>query len=109
MIKLLDSEGLKTKVERGNRVFPITDNAQSVIDALESKLKKLKVKVITNAHVTDILEEDRKVIGVEYIHENKKQIMKADKVIIATRRLKLFKYGFKSEKDIRLLKSMDIL
>lgn len=89
MIKLLESEGLKTKVERGNRVFPVTDNAQSVIDALYSKLKKLKVKIVTNAEVKDIVVKNEEVIGVEYIYENKKQVMKADKVIMATRRIKL--------------------
>lgn len=89
IVKLLESEGVKTKVERGNRVFPVTDNAQSVIDALYSKLKKLKVKIITNAEVKDIVVENGEVIGVEYIYENKKQIMKADKVIMATRRSKL--------------------
>ena len=87
----------------------MTDNAQSVIDALKRKLKKLKVEIITNAHVTDIIEKDKRAIGVEYIYEDKKEMIKADKVIIATRRTKLFRYRFKSEKDIKLRKNMDIL
>jgi len=100
---------MKTKVERGNRVFPISDNAQSVIDALKSRLKKLRVKIITNARVTDIIEENSRVLGVEYICDNKKQIMKADKIIIATRWIKLFRNRLKSEMDMKLQKNMDIL
>lgn len=71
-------------MERGNRVFPVTDNAQSVVDALQSKLKKLKVNIITKANVTDIIEQNGKIIGVEYIFQDRKQIIKADKVILAT-------------------------
>ena len=37
IIKLL---GIPTKVERGNRVFPVSDRAQDVVDALERKLNK---------------------------------------------------------------------
>ena len=61
MINLLKEEGLETKVERGNRVFPVTDKAQSVIDALYSRLKKLGVRIITNARVTDVEVEESRV------------------------------------------------
>ena len=61
MQNLLKEEGLETKVERGNRVFPVTDNAQSVIDALYTKLKKLGVKIIFNAKVIDLKISDETV------------------------------------------------
>lgn len=109
IIQILESEGLRTKVERGDRVFPITDNAQSVIDALYSKLRKLNVKVITNAEAKDIIVHEGIVKGVEYIYEGKKQIIEADKVIMATRRSELQSNWFKPEKDIKLQKHMVIL
>lgn len=84
IINLLKTEGLETKVERGSRVFPITDNSQSVIDALYSKLKKLNVKVITNAEVTDIIIKDGKVYGVKYKEEHTEKQIEANKVIIAS-------------------------
>ena len=84
IINLLKKEGLETKVERGNRVFPVTDNAQSVIDALYRILKKQKVKILTNAKVEDIIVKNSEVIGVKYIVDNAEQIMEADKIIIAT-------------------------
>lgn len=38
--------GVKLKVERGNRVFPVSDKAADIIDALFFELKRLKVSVI---------------------------------------------------------------
>ena len=80
IINLLKKEGLKTKEERGNRIFPVTDRASDVLDALIKKLKKQKVKIITNAKVDEILVKDGKVIGV--MVGNKKY--DAEKVILAT-------------------------
>ncbi len=84
IINLLQEEGLNTKIERGNRVFPVTDNSQSVIDALNHRLNKLKVKVITNARVIDIDVKDNRVTGVEYVSDGEQKHIFADKVIIAT-------------------------
>ena len=84
IINLLKEEGLDTKVERGNRVFPVTDNAQSVIDALHRILKKSRAKVICNAKVLDLIVEENKLVGVSYILDGKCENIKADKVILAT-------------------------
>ena len=84
IITLLKNEGLETKVERGNRVFPVTDNAQSVIDALYSKLKKQNVEIITNVNVIDIIVNKNKVKGVKVIYDNQEKDIIADKVILAT-------------------------
>ena len=80
IINLLKEEGLKTKEERGNRVFPVTDRASDVLDALIKKLKKQGVKIITNCKVDEILTEENRVIGVKA--QNK--IYEADKIILAT-------------------------
>ncbi len=90
IINLLDTEGLKCKEERGNRVFPVTDKAVDVLNALLSKLKKLNVKIHTNEKVERILaqevinelngENSVKVIGVKAGEKT----YKADKVILAT-------------------------
>lgn len=61
IINLLKEEGLDTKVERGNRIFPVTDSAGSVIDALYTKLRKLGVKVITGARVIDLEVSENKI------------------------------------------------
>ena len=80
IINLLKEEGLKTKEERGNRVFPVTDRASDVLDALIKKLKKQGVKIITNCKADEILTEKNRVIGVKA--QNK--IYEADKIILAT-------------------------
>lgn len=90
IIRILKEEGLETKIERGNRVFPVTDNAQSVIDALQRRLRRLNVKIITNANVIDILVEEGKAIGAKYLFEDQTKIIRADKIILAVRRCKLY-------------------
>lgn len=84
IIEILKGEGLDTKIERGERVFPVTDNAQSVIDALYRKLKKLNVEIITNAAVEDIEVKENKVSGVKYKKDNAVKVILADKVILST-------------------------
>jgi len=55
IIQLIENEGVKTKNERGNRVFPVSDKAQDVAYALTSYLKKTNAKVLLNSRVTKIL------------------------------------------------------
>lgn len=81
---MLKEEGLETKLERGNRIFPVTDNAGSVIDALYKRLKKLNVKIKTNTEVTELIVKDNKVVGVKYLENGNKQEETADKIILAT-------------------------
>ena len=56
--------GVPLKTERGNRVFPVSDNANDIADALAREMKKLGVRVI-NKRVTKILTEDGAVCGVK--------------------------------------------
>ena len=83
IINLLKQEGLEVKVERGNRIFPVTDKAKDVLDALVKRLKRLNVKITTNAKVNKIIlnNEENKVDAVEL--ENGEKI-KANKIILAT-------------------------
>lgn len=53
IIKLLD---IPTKVERGNRIFPVSDKAQDVVNAFEKQLKG--VKIIKDIKVEEILTEN---------------------------------------------------
>lgn len=85
IIKLLENEGVETKVERGNRIFPKSDKSQDVQKALIKILKKLNVKIILNAKVQSILVDDEnKAYGVFYTLGVSKEKFLADKVIIAT-------------------------
>jgi predicted Rossmann fold flavoprotein len=86
LIKFLEDLGLKTQVERGNRVFPQSERALDVFLALVSPLEASSLcKIIKNTSVTRILKEENKVCGVEVIDKNisKKQKYFADKIILA--------------------------
>ena len=77
--RFFEEAGCRLKVERGNRVFPVSDRSQSVLDALKNELRKAQVSVKT-ARVTSLLTEDGAVIGVETDSES----IYADWVILAT-------------------------
>lgn len=64
LLELLHSWGLKTKVERGGRVFPESDSALEVRNIFMKILKKYKVQVHLNEPVTSITVEDGRVVGV---------------------------------------------
>lgn len=81
IIQLLKEEGLEVKEERGNRIFPVTDNAIDVLNALLKRVKKLKIDVKLKAKVNEIIVENNKAIGVIY---NDKEKIYADKIILAT-------------------------
>ena len=81
IIEMLKSNGLEVKQERGNRIFPVTDKASSVLDCFIQELKKYNVKIKTGKKVIKILEENNQVIGVEL---SDGEVINADKVILAT-------------------------
>ena len=71
--------GCALKTERGNRVFPVTDKSQSVLDALQKELRRLNIPVKT-ARVRNILTENGEVTGVQTQNEK----LSAKWVILAT-------------------------
>ena len=80
VIDFFEEQGVATKVERGQRVFPVSDKAQDVVDAMVSRLRELGVKLETDTAVKDILTEEGKVRGVRL---KSGAIYKADAVILA--------------------------
>lgn len=82
IIELLKQNGLETKIERGNRIFPITDKAEDVLKAIQKELTKLKVNIKTNCKIKEvIIDKENKVLGIK--SEENVEIY-ADKVILAT-------------------------
>lgn len=56
--------GVETKTERGGRVFPVSDEAEKVVEALKAYLAEKNVEVRLQAAVEEILTEDGQVRGV---------------------------------------------
>ena len=56
-VELFESFGLRTKTERGKRVFPVSDKSSDVIRALENECRRLGVSVHLHAEVRELLTE----------------------------------------------------
>ena len=68
IMDFFESHGCKLKVERGNRVFPLTDKASSVLECLRNMMHRSGVQ-IKNDRVLDILADDTGVTGVRTARE----------------------------------------
>ncbi len=63
-MSFFENLGLSLKTERGNRVFPVSDKATDVVDALERYINSNGVKVISGHTVRALIVEDSSVKGV---------------------------------------------
>jgi len=55
--------GCELKTERGNRVFPVSDKSQTVLDALQAELRRLRVTIRTG-RVLEVLTQEGRAAGV---------------------------------------------
>lgn len=84
--------GMPWKVERGNRVFPVSDHSSDVTKALERAMDQAGVKVLLQTEVKDIRTHGEQVAGVEVKrrgpggerHREHTEVLPADAVIVAT-------------------------
>lgn len=81
MIELVESLGVPTKVERGKRVFPVSDKAADVSEALKKYMKKNGVKLHLEKGIKDIVTENNKIKGI--VTDDGKEL-DFDAVIVAT-------------------------
>ena len=81
VIELLEKLGCPMKIERGNRVFPLSDHSSDVIRALEQGLRQNGVEIRLNTKVKNILKDNGCAAGVRLAGGD---TVKADKVIVAT-------------------------
>lgn len=79
IMEFFENSGCPLKTERGNRVFPVSDKAQSILDALRSEMRRSGVTVKT-ARVKAIDTENNIVCGVVTQHET----FETKAVILAT-------------------------
>lgn len=77
----MENNGCPLKVERGGRVFPVSDHASDVIKALTKALSDNRVDIKLNTEVTGLIVEEGFAKGV--ILKNKKEL-RGDKIIVAT-------------------------
>lgn len=81
IINLMEKNGLKVKNERGNRIFPVTDRAEDVLNVFVKELRKNKVDVRTGIKVEKILVKENKIIGIEVLPRER---ILCDKIVLST-------------------------
>lgn len=89
VMDFFESLGCRLKVERGNRVFPVSDHSSDVIAALNNCMRKEQVKVLFHTSVAEILtredalEKEKKKSHVTGVKLSDGQVLAADAVILA--------------------------
>lgn len=81
VMEYFHSLGVKTKVERGGRVFPISDNAMDIVNALKSELIKYKVSILYHNTLKDLIVDEAKILHGVVLNSGK--TIQCDKCIIA--------------------------
>jgi len=81
VIDFFENLGLQTKVERGQRVFPLSDNAKDVVAALKRYLVSYNVEIMLNSSVKEIITESEKVTKI-ILHSGEE--ITADNYIVTT-------------------------
>ncbi|EHI56511.1 hypothetical protein HMPREF9333_00373 [Johnsonella ignava ATCC 51276] len=81
IMKILEDGGCRLKIERGNRVFPVSDHSSDVINTLYKLLKNAGVNIKLNCIIKKLLINDRKCSGVVLANGSS---ISADAVIVAT-------------------------
>ena len=76
-----EQHGLQLKVERGRRVFPLSDNAHEVVEVLVQALHEAGVKIEYNLRAKELALQNKQIIGV---YDYPGRLYPADAVIIAT-------------------------
>ncbi len=116
VMKDFNKWGIDLKLERGNRVFPVSDRSSDIIKALQNQLAKRKIKVIYNTSV-------RKLIYEPYVSENLKdkymyqvkgvelsgegRLLAADVIVLATGGLSYPSTGSTGD-GLKLIRKMGI-
>ena len=79
-INWYEKRGVKLKTEPDGRMFPITDNSETIIDCLTSEVINHKVKIITGAAVSSIIKKE----NLFCVTTSANDIFSFDKVLVAT-------------------------
>jgi len=84
IIFLLEKLGVKTTTERGDRVFPVSNNAKDIVNSLLHRIQNSNITIQYKTTVKQIITEDNQVKGITIFHKNKTEFISAKHVIIAT-------------------------
>jgi len=78
-MKWFEDRGIKLKIEQDGRVFPVSNNSQTIIDCFLSEVKRLNIKVLYNHSVKSISLKNN-----EWLIHTDKQDFNSFKLLVAT-------------------------
>lgn len=81
IMSLMESLGVPLKIERGNRVFPVSDKAMDIVDAFQKYLRQSHVKCLFEEVATELVLEEGHIVGVKTRSHG---ILPCDCVVVAT-------------------------
>ncbi|MCF8381372.1 MAG: NAD(P)/FAD-dependent oxidoreductase [Bacteroidales bacterium] len=84
IVALLETHGLKTQTERGNRIFPETNKAADVLKAIMKWIDNLSIHIRFNTAVVDLMIESGHIAGVEVNSGSGTEKILSKSVIVAT-------------------------
>ena len=79
-IEWFEKRGIELKIEEDGRMFPITDDSQTIIDCFEKDVKKFGIKVFTSQSVQSLYFNKDEQWKMETQHD----VFVADKIVVAT-------------------------
>ncbi|MDA3839742.1 MAG: NAD(P)/FAD-dependent oxidoreductase [Patescibacteria group bacterium] len=80
-IDFFENRGLEIKIERGERVFPLSDQSSDVLDTLITYLDKSSVEVRTNIEVKNFVKKEEMIEKIILLNGDE---IEAEKYVIAT-------------------------
>lgn len=79
------SIGLEMKIERGNRVFPLSDHSGDVIDVLRNEMRRLGVRILLNTKVKGLSQvTDESGSYIQQVTMDKAESIAGDAFVVAT-------------------------
>ncbi len=81
LLDFFHKRGVETKVERGERIFPVSDDAMQIVNTLKKALEQAKVDVMVNQNVKKIIVQEKQVKAIQL--EQGEQV-ECENVILAT-------------------------
>ncbi|OGF31502.1 FAD-dependent oxidoreductase [Candidatus Falkowbacteria bacterium RIFOXYA2_FULL_35_8] len=81
VVSFFQQNGLKTKTERGGRIFPVSNNSADVLAVLVNKMKKNNVKIVNNDPVVNVIKNGKMIEKV--VLKSGREVV-AEKFIICT-------------------------
>lgn len=79
MMAWLEDKGVETKIEEDGRVFPVSDNSETIIDCFQKACRDQGVQIKTSAIVEDFVKE-----GEDWVLRSKGDIYRASRLMLAT-------------------------